>query len=86
MSHSSGFSSMHGGHIWYYGKALHTLFQIIVIGIPTDVNSCLCLVRLITSVLFSIPAISLSKIHLLTPAIEITPRSVIGLWSCDIIF
>ena len=29
---------MHGGHIWYYGKAQDTLFRILVVGIPTDVN------------------------------------------------
>ena len=37
MSHSSGFPSMHGGHIWYYRKALDALFRILV-EIPTDVS------------------------------------------------
>ena len=33
-SHSSGFPSMHGGHIWYYGKAQNAIFRILVAGIP----------------------------------------------------
>ena len=37
MSHSLGFSSMHGGRIWYYRKALEALFRILVVEIPTDV-------------------------------------------------